>query len=172
MDAPPNIPTPAQLWKRLDPERREQAARAFWVDDNATHEHAEVVYLLAQRIKFRLKSVMALPIEKKVHYLLHLPVSEMVAARLLVTYHLAHQRPMMGAFLDALGVAHEDDIIADEEMKAPPAETLAEAAKKLAAAYPASDVALYLSTLTWQDPETWGALSSLPEVTGPVPVEG
>ena len=101
-----------------------------------------------------------------------MPVSEMVAARLLVTYHLAHQRPMMGAFLDALGVAHEDGIIADEDMKAPPAETLAEAAKKLAAAYPASDVALYLSTLTWQDPETWGALSSLPEVTGPVPVEG
>ena len=117
MDAPPNLPTPAQLWKRLDPERREQAARAFWVDDNATHEHAEVVYLLAQRIKFRLKSVMALPIEKKVHYLLHLPVSEMVAARLLVTYHLAHQRPMMGAFLDALGMKHENGLIEDDDAR-------------------------------------------------------
>jgi hypothetical protein len=172
MDVPANIPTPAQLWRRLDPERRTQAARAFWVDDNATHEHAEVVYLLAQRIKFRLKSVMALPVEKKAQYLLQLPVSEMVAARLLVTYHLAHQRPMMGAFLDALGVAHEDGIIADEEMKAPSQETLAEAARRLAAAYPASDVSLYLSTLTWQDPETWGGLTSLPETTGPVPAEG
>ena len=74
--------------------------------------------------------------------------------------------------LDALGVAHEDGIIADEEMKAPPADVLAEAARRIAAAYPASDVALYLATLTWQDPETWGALASLPEVTGLVSVEG
>ncbi len=47
-------------------------------------------------------------------------VSEMIAARLLVAYHLTHQRPMMASFLDALGIAHEDGLIADEELKAPP----------------------------------------------------
>ena len=31
------------------------------------------------------------------------------------------------------------------------------------AAHPAEDVALYLSTLVWQDPETWGTLAELPE---------
>lgn len=172
MAVPPNIPTPAQMWKRLDSERRAQAAHAFWTDDNATQEHAEVVYLIAQRIKFRVKSVVNLPVEKKAHYLLQMPVSEMVAARLLVTYHLVHQRPMMGAFLDALGITHEDGIIADEEMQAPSADALAEAARRIAASYPAPDVALYLATLTWQDPDTWGTLATLPEVTGPAAAQG
>ena len=41
---------------------------------------------------------MALPLEKKARHCVDLAgVSEMVAARLLVAYHLAHQRPMMGA---------------------------------------------------------------------------
>ena len=88
----------------------------------------------------------------------------MVAARLLVAYHLAHQRPMMASFLDALGIAHEDGLIADEELEAPPADKLAEAAADASpASYPPEDVALYLSTLVWQDPETWGALAEVPE---------
>jgi hypothetical protein len=82
-----------------------------------------------------------------------------VAARLLVAYHLAHQRPMMGTFLDALGIAHEEGLINDEDVEAPPEEKLAAAANAIGAAYPADDVALYLSTLTWQDPDTWGGLS-------------
>ena len=35
----------------------------------------------------------------------------------------------------------------------------------MAGQYPADDVALYLSTLLWQDPETWGALADAPERT-------
>jgi hypothetical protein len=90
-------------------------------------------------------------------------VSEMLAARLLVAYHLAHRRPMMGAFLDALGIAHEEGIIAEEDVKPPSADALKRAASALAASYPAADVSLYLSTLVWQDPDTWGALAELPE---------
>ena len=67
---------------------------------------------------------------------------------------------MMGAFLDALGIAHEEGLINDEDVEAPSEEKLAAAAKAVAAAYPADDVALYLSTLTWQDPDTWGGLRS------------
>jgi hypothetical protein len=83
----------------------------------------------------------------------------MIAARLLVAYHLTHQRPMMAAFLDALGIAHEDGLITDEEMAPPDAEKLKTAANTLKASYPPDDVTLYLSTLTWQDPDTWGALA-------------
>ncbi len=50
---------------------------------------------------------------------------------LLVSYHLAHQRPMMGAFLDALGIAHEEGLIKEESPKAPDAETLDRAVKTL-----------------------------------------
>ena len=159
------IPRPSQLWKSLPPERKQQAAEAFWSDDNASLEHAEAVAAIAQRIKFRAKSVIALPREKKARHLVSLgALSELVAARLLVAYHLAQQRPMMGSFLDALGIQHEDGLIADEEMQPPSAEQLHAAAKAIAASYPAEEVAVYLSTLVWQDPETWGALSDAPEV--------
>ena len=119
---------------------------------------------IAARIKFRIKSVQALPTEKKARHLVALGnVSEMIAARLLVAYHLTHQRPMMASFLDALGIGHEDGLIADEDLKAQPADKLGDAARTLGASYPPEDVALYLSTLVWQDPETWGALVDLPE---------
>ena len=160
----PDIPRPSQVWKQLTPERKTQAADAFWHDENAGNEQAEAIAAIAQRIKFRLKSVISMPVEKKSHYLLSMPnVSEMLAARLLVAYHLAHQRPMMGAFLTALGIKHENGIIEDEEMKPPTPDELKKAAKAIAASYPADDVALYLTTLTWQDPDTWGGLSELPE---------
>lgn len=161
---PNEIPRPSQLWKQLSPERKQQAAEAFWQDDNASLEQAEAVAAIAQRIKFRAKSVIALPVEKKARHLAALGgVSELLAARLLIAYHLSHQRPMMASFLDALGIAHEDGLIAEEEIAPPDAARLQQAAKAIAASYPADDVALYLSTLTWQDPDTWGALADVPE---------
>ena len=162
----PDIPRPSQLWKQLSTERKRQAADAFWLDESAANEQAEAIGLIAQRIKFRLKSVITMPVEKKSHYVLAMPaVSEMLAARLLVAYHLAHQRPMMGAFLDAVGIKHEEGIIAEENVAPPSPEALKKAAKTLAASYPAEDVSLYLSTLVWQDPDTWGALAELPEAS-------
>jgi hypothetical protein len=161
----PALPRPSQLWKTLPPERKLQAAEAFWRDDNASLEQAEAVAAIAQRIKFRTKSVIALPSERKARHLVSLAaISELLAARLLVAYHLAHQRPMMGSFLDALGIQHEAGLIADEDMQPPSEERLHEAAKSIAATYPAEEVALYLATLVWQDPDTWGALADAPEV--------
>ena len=71
---------------------------------------------------------------------------------------------MMGGFLDALGITHENGLIADEELQPPSADRLRAAARAIGAAFPADDVALYLSTLMWQDPETWAGLSELPEL--------
>jgi len=162
------IPRPSRLWKQLSPDRKQQAAVAFWQDENAANEQAEAIGLIAQRIKFRLKSVINMPVEKKAHYVIGMSsVSEILAARLLVAYHLAHQRPMMGAFLDALGIKHEGGMIADEETPPPTADRLKAAAASITASYPAEDVAMYLSTLMWQDPETWGALGDLPEAVVP-----
>ena len=161
----PEIPRPSLLWKRLSSERKLQAADAFWQDENAVAEQAEAVALIAQRIKFRVRSVQTLPRDKKSRHLINLgAVSELVAARLLVAYHLHHQRAMMGAFLDGLGIKHEEGLIADEELQPPSNDRLREAAKAIAASYPAEDVSLYLSTLVWQDPETWAGLTELPEL--------
>jgi hypothetical protein len=165
MSEAPTVPKPSQLWKQMPADRKVQAAEAFWRDDNATMEHAEAVASIAQRIKFRPKSVIALSNDKKARYLISLgSISELVAARLLVSYHLEHQRPMMAAFLDALGIAHDNGLIAEEDVTAPDVARLQEAAQSLAGSFPAEDVALYLSTLTWQDPDTWGRLAEAPEV--------
>jgi hypothetical protein len=161
----PDLPRPSQLWKQLTPERKLEAATAFWTDENAAMEQAEAVATIAQRIKFRTKSVVTMPLDKKARQLAALAgVSEMVAARLLVAYHLDRQRPMMGSFLDALGIKHENGLIEDEEMGPPSPEKLREATAAIATQYPPEDVALYLSTLVWQDPETWGGLTETPEI--------
>jgi hypothetical protein len=163
----PDIPRPSQLWKGLPPERRQRAAEAFWKDDSASMEQTEAVLAIANRIKFRVTSVIKMPRDKKARQLVALPaVSEVVAARLLVTYHLDQQRPMMATFLDGLGVEHDNGLIADDTLAAPPPETLQAAVRALAGTYPAEDVAVYLSTLIWQDPETWSGLNDLPETRG------
>jgi hypothetical protein len=70
---------------------------------------------------------------------------------------------MMGAFLDALGITHDNGLIQDDEVK-PDATKLAPAAAQLAQQYPAEHVSLYLNTLLVQDPATWGGLEGLPQL--------
>jgi hypothetical protein len=71
---------------------------------------------------------------------------------------------MMGQFLDALGIKHEEGLITEDEMEPPSADRLDAASRALAGSYSADDVALYFFTLLWQDPETWAGLSDLPEI--------
>jgi hypothetical protein len=155
---------PSRLWKSLPPERRLEAAELFWESEEGADQQIEAVAALASHMKFRTKSVFALPVERKAKYLVSLPnISEGIAARALISYHLARQRPMMGAFLDALGITHEDGLIADESVAAPDKEKLKAAAAALSSQFPPQDVALYFSTLISQDPETWGGLADLPQ---------
>jgi hypothetical protein len=156
---------PARMWRLLPSELRISAARAFWADEQAALEQAEAIALVARQIKFRPKSVISLPVDKKARHLAGLAqVSDLLAARLLISYHLEHQRPMMGAFLDLLGIAHDDGLIKDESPAAPDAATLDKAVAGLSAAYPKPDVARYFWALIWQDPETWGGLKGRPEL--------
>lgn len=151
---------PARLWKRMPVERRVEAAGLFWEDEESAEQQAEAVAALAAHMKFRTKSVLALPVERKMRYLATLPtISDSIAARALVAYHLARQRPMMSAFLDSLGITHEDGLISEENVTKPDAGKLRSAAADLATRYPAEDVSLYFSALVSQDPDTWGALA-------------
>jgi hypothetical protein len=156
---------PARMWRLMPAELRTSAATAFWSDDQAALEQAEAVALIARQIKFRPKSVVSLPVEKKAKHLAGLvQVSDLLAARLLISYHLEHERPMMGAFLDALGIAHEDGLIKDEDPKKPDDATLDKGVKELAAKFPKQNVARYFWALLWQDPDTWGGLKGRPEL--------
>jgi len=165
MSLSPDDPRPAKLWRLMPPDLRLAAATAFWTDDQAALERAEAVALIARHIKFRPKSVLALSVDRKAKHLAGLAqVSDLLAARLLVSYHLEHQRPMMGRFLDLLGIAHEEGLIADESPAAPEASTLDTAVTELTKEYPAVDVSRYFWTLLWQDSETWGGLQGRPEL--------
>lgn len=147
----------------MPPEQRLAAARAFWLEEQAATEQMQAVFLIAQQKKFRTKTVVGLDDERKTRHLasiVNLP--DAVAGRILISYHLAHQRPMMGAFLDALGIVHEEGLINEEEVKPDPAK-VGPAAKAIAERFPAEDVSLYLNTLISQDPETWKDLGDVPE---------
>jgi len=153
------------MWRQLPLDLRSAAATAFWADEQAALEQAEAVALIARHIKFRPKSVLSLSDEKKARHLAGLAqVSDLLAARLVIAYHLEHQRPMMGAFLDHLGIEHENGLIKEESPKTPDAATLDKAVTGLTASYPKADVARYFWALLWQDPETWGGLKGRPEL--------
>jgi len=150
---------PSKLWRRLPLERRVDAADLFWNDEHSADQQMEAVSSIAAHMKFRARSVLTLAPEKRAKYLAQLPtISDAIAARALVNYHLERQRPMMGAFLDSLGIAHENGLIKEDEIPKPDADKVKAAAKELSSKFAADDVSLYLATLVSQDPETWDAL--------------
>ena len=153
--------TPSRLWKKMTPDRRLRAARAFWLDDQSTNDQVQAVMLISQQRHFRPKTIVALDVDRKAKQLASLPsVPDTIAARALVGYHLAEQRPMMGQFLDVLGIPHEEGLIQDDATKPDP-DKMKAAVEALESKFPAEDVSLYLQTLVCQDPETWGGLAEL-----------
>jgi hypothetical protein len=152
----------SQLWKDLSPEKRVAAADALWRDGEAMEQQVEAIVLLARRLNFRAKSVQTLPVEQRARHLARVPdVSDSLAARALVAYHFTSQRPLMAAFLDALGVAHEEGLITNEELPAPGAPELSAAIAKVRSGFPDDAVDLYLRTLVALDPDTWTNLDAL-----------
>ena len=144
-------------------EQRLQAAKAFWLDEQATDDQIQAVLLISQQKKFRPKTVVSLDDDRKARHLASLAsLPDHLAARVLIVYHLAEQRPMMGAFLDALGITHENGLIQDDNVKPDP-DKVGAAAAQIGQQFPAESVSLYLNTLLCQDPETWGALAEVPQ---------
>ncbi len=156
------VASPGKLWKQIPQDRRLEAITAFWEDEEGVEQQAEALLAIAARLRFRPKTVRSLPLDKKVRYLASLPaVSDSIAGRVLVSYHLRHQRPMLGVFLDALGIEHDNGVLAGEGVTKPDQAKLAEAAAKLRAEYPPEAVDLYFQTLLSQDPDTWGGLAEV-----------
>jgi hypothetical protein len=158
--------TPSRLWKTMTIDQRQQAARAFWSDPDATDDQIQAALLIAQQKKFRPKTVVSLDLDRKARHLASLAsLPDAMAGRALIVYHLADQRPMMGAFLDALGIAHVNGLIEADSVKPDPAK-LVPAAAQLASQFPPEAVRLYLSTLLCQDPDTWGGLAEIVKAAG------
>ena len=150
---------PGQVWKDMPIDKRVLAAEAFWLDRESPEinvQQMEAVATLARRLNFRTRSVQALPVERRARHLAQMSdVGDTVATRALIAYHFTHQRPLMGAFLDALGIAHEDGLITAEDVGPPDEARLSAAVAAVKSLYDPSDVDLYLRTLTVLDGGTW-----------------
>ena len=153
---------PSALWKEMSPEKRLVAAGAFWSDEHGGEQQVEIIVAIARKLNFRPKSVPSLPLERRARLLAGMDdVSDAVASRALIAYHLAAERPMMAAFLDALGIGHDNGLITAEEVPAPEQAKLAEGVSALRTAFAADAVRLYLHTLLLLDGDTWAGLEGL-----------
>jgi hypothetical protein len=157
---------PAKIWKTMTPETRQSAAEAFWLDEEAPDvdlQKAEAVLAIAKRMNFRAKSVQALSVDGRARALARLPdVSDAVATRALIAFHFAQRRGLMAAFLDALGVEHDNGMITNEDgIPAPDLAALEKAIAAVRAGFPEADVTLYLRTLAALDEDTWKGLAGL-----------
>jgi hypothetical protein len=156
---------PSDIWKDLSVDRRTRVAAAFWRDDESPDiavQQAEAAVMLARRLNFRPKSISTLPVERRARHLAQVnDVSDAIATRALIAYHFADQRPLMSAFLDAMGIAHESGLITDEQVAPPDARRVAQAIETIRSHVDPDDLRLYLRTLAALDSETWKALETV-----------
>ena len=154
--------TATRLWKSLPPADRLLAASAFFRDPSPELVGSALSAVVKAR-RLRPQAARTLPPDAQARILATvLDPGESLAQGLLVDLHLAERRPLLGAFLDALALSHEDGILTEEEESAEPLST--EAAREAVSAlgsFPRDQVETYLNTLWLQDEERWGALSEV-----------
>jgi hypothetical protein len=149
----------ARVWRRLGRDEKLAAARHFWADpprEAMGPAQAALVGLL----HVRPQSVRTLGPERKAAGLAALAdPSELLAASLLVALHLGERRPLLAAFLEAAGLAHEDGLLAEDASAPPIGEGAARRGyEAVAGLFPEDQVRTYLNTLWLQDHDRWGVL--------------
>ena len=159
MGAMPLQPTATRLWKSLPPEERLAAATAFFAQPPPELAGTALGALVKAR-HLRPQAARSLAPDAQARILATvLDPGEPLCQGLLVSLHLGHRRALLGAFLDALSLPHEDGVLKEEaDAAAPVTPAKAKAAVGALASYPAGEVRTYLNTLWLQDPERWGAL--------------
>jgi len=146
--------TSNRLWKTLSPEEKNLAA-AEMVKDPTPLIRASVTAVVADARKMRPIAARKLPpeVQAKIVATVRDP-GEVLASSLLVALHLGPRKPMLVAFLDALGLPHEDGVLNDDSTTPIGLEDLKKACAALSSE-PPSAVRIYLNTLWLQDPDRW-----------------
>jgi hypothetical protein len=150
---------PYAVWDLMDDDEKKAAAVAFW--NGADRESRSALEMaLAADLKFRQQSVRALSAEKVAGRLVRLAenLPETVLFQYLFHLHMAGRRPLMGGFLDAIGLPHDDGALdLPEDFDGPDAAKVEKAARELAAAE-GHQALVYLATLMVADAEFWSGL--------------
>jgi hypothetical protein len=156
--AAPRSTTIRKLWKALTPEERATAVTAALADDENGWVKTTTRTAVAGALKFRPQTVATWPKQKLISEAVRLPIDDVpLLSAFLVDLHLGARRPMMAAFLDAVGVKHDDGRI-DTEASGPievAPEKLYAAADEIAQRFPVDEAVTYFLTLLLQDFDTW-----------------
>ena len=146
-------------------DKRTSAALAFWNDNDSPDiemQHIEAMASLARRLNFRAKSIQTMAVDRRAKHLAQMgDVSDAIASRALIAYHFAEERAIMAAFLDALGIAHENGLIKEVSVAAPHKATVQAAVTGVKSSHDPAAVDLYLRTLAALDPDTWTVLDDI-----------
>jgi hypothetical protein len=156
----PFEPTARRLWRHLGPDDRRAAAASFFREPTA-ETAALAVTAIAKARHMRPQAARVLAPEAQASALASiLDPGETLASALLVSLHLGERRALLTAFLDAVGLPHEDGILKEDEASPAPLgeEEARRGARAIAAAFPRAQVELYLNVLWLQEPERWAVL--------------
>lgn len=167
--AAPTTTTVRRLWKALTADEKNQAITACLSDDENGWVKNSTRTAVAAALKFRPQTVATWPRAKLVSEAARLPLDDaQLLSAYIVDLHLGHRRPMMGAFLDTLGIENDEGRIDSEKVEVPQqdADKVAAAADALVAKFPADEVATYFLTLLLQDSTVWAGLIGWLETQG------
>ena len=156
--AAPSTTTVRRLWKALSAEEKTLGVSASLNDDENGWVKNTTRAAVAAALKFRPQTVGTWPRAKLVSEAVRLPLDDaQLLSAYLVDLHLGHRRPMMGAFLDTLGIKNDDGRIDSETTEVPEQdpERVAAAADALVKTYPVEEVVTYFLTLLLQDAAIW-----------------
>ena len=159
-----------RVWKRLNREERLAAAAAFWREPPEILVATALSSIVAAR-HLRPQAARALSEEARAQALAAiLDPGETLASSLLVALHLDQRRGLLAAFLDAVGLPHQDGLLQEDE-HATPSPLSQDAARAgvqaLASRFPLDQVQTYLNTLWLQDPGRWAVVEKAAEWLNP-----
>lgn len=152
-----------ELWSGLTTEDRKQAAIAFWEGDDEEETLAEAIFYLSEQLRFRVQTLVKLPVAKRADYLARArQPPPRVIRDALRKFHLQQRSPMLCRFLDDLGIPHEGGMIerGDDDPPAPAEADIRRAAQVLVREFPVDQVKLYFRILRLQDEELWAGLAA------------
>lgn len=161
--------TLSRLWKALAPAEREAALQSLASDKESRPQFLQLAMSLPRYRAFRPQAVARL---KDAEVVSALASASQVPGELiqtaLIRLHLPGRAPMLDAFLEALGIPHENGLIKEGVTVAlPDGDRITAAIAGLVRQFPAREVTIYLLTLAAIDPPTWQPMAAvLPGASG------
>jgi hypothetical protein len=153
---------PHQVFARMTPERAVEVLGQ--IKAKLPGVYTQAVGAACVTLHARPQFLMKQSDQKRAHYVrqaLSRVVADPIAEEVLAAYFLEIRRDLLVEWLDALGIAHENGILKDEDPPQPAPEALAAAVEKFRAGEGAADRQLLLEAFAAQGAVSWPALDAL-----------